>query len=138
MVPPQDSWIPPEQQHSDHHMTVYRILSREALNHPLTKPRIKRTYRRWQRMHPNSLWQLDLKLVPPRWLITREKTRARGVVTTTVASSATCRDPVGPKIGLCVRYVRADGPADGKAACLYQGGIKLERPILTRDNWVST
>jgi len=51
------------------HMTVYRILRQAALNHPLTKPRIKRTYRRWQRMHPNSLWQCDLKLVPPRWLI---------------------------------------------------------------------
>jgi transposase InsO family protein len=50
--------------------TVYRILRREGLNHPLEKPRIKRTYRRWQRMHSNSLWQCDLKLVPPRWLIT--------------------------------------------------------------------
>jgi len=50
--------------------TIYRILRRTGLNHPLTKPRIKRTYRRWQRMHPNSLWQCDLKLVPPKWLIT--------------------------------------------------------------------
>ncbi len=51
------------------HMTVYRILLRQGLNHPLTKPRLKRTYRRWQRMHPNSLWQCDLKLVGARWLI---------------------------------------------------------------------
>jgi hypothetical protein len=50
--------------------TVYRILRREGLNHPLTKPRIKRTYQRWQRKHPNSLWQCDLKLVSPKWLIT--------------------------------------------------------------------
>jgi len=51
------------------HMTAYRILRQAGLNHPLTKPRIKRTYRRWQRMHPNSLWQCDLKLVPPKWLM---------------------------------------------------------------------
>jgi transposase InsO family protein len=52
------------------HMTVYRILRSSGLNHPLTKPRTKRTYRRWQRTDPNSLWQCDLKLVGPRWLIT--------------------------------------------------------------------
>jgi len=51
------------------HMTVYRALQASGLNHPLTKPRIKRTYRRWQRMRSNSLWQCDLKLAPPRWLI---------------------------------------------------------------------
>jgi transposase InsO family protein len=51
-------------------MTVYRILRREGLNHPLTKPRTKRTYTRWQRKHPNSLWQCDPKLVGARWLIT--------------------------------------------------------------------
>jgi putative transposase len=51
------------------HMTVYRILRQTGLNYPLTKPRIKRTYRRWQRMHPNSLWQCDLKLVGREWLV---------------------------------------------------------------------
>jgi len=51
------------------HMTVYRTLLSSGLNHPITKPRIKRTYRRWQRMHPNSLWQCDLKLDAPRWLM---------------------------------------------------------------------
>jgi transposase InsO family protein len=52
------------------HMTVYRILRREGLNHPLNKPRTKRTYKRWQRRRSNSLWQCDLKLVGPKWLIT--------------------------------------------------------------------
>ena len=52
------------------HMTVYRILLSSGLNHPLAKPRIKRTYKHWQRKHPNSLWQCDLKLDAPRWLIT--------------------------------------------------------------------
>jgi transposase InsO family protein len=50
--------------------TIYRILRREGLNHPLAKPRTKRTYRRWQRKRSNSLWQCDLKLVGARWLIT--------------------------------------------------------------------
>ena len=50
--------------------TVYRTLCQEGLNHPLAKPRIKRTYKRWQRKRPNSLWQCDLKLVGARWLIT--------------------------------------------------------------------
>jgi len=52
------------------HMTVYRTLLASGLNHPLTKPRIKRTYKRWQRKRSNSLWQCDLKLDPPKWLIT--------------------------------------------------------------------
>lgn len=51
------------------HMTVYRTLLASGLNHPLSKPRVKRTYKRWQRMHPNSLWQCDLKLVGQEWLI---------------------------------------------------------------------
>jgi len=52
------------------HMTVYRTLLAAGLNQPLMKPRIKRTYKRWQRLHSNSLWQCDLKLDAPRWLIT--------------------------------------------------------------------
>jgi transposase InsO family protein len=51
-------------------MTVYRILRSSGLNRPLQKARIKRTYARWQRKHSNSLWQCDLKVVDPRWLIT--------------------------------------------------------------------
>jgi transposase InsO family protein len=51
-------------------MTVYRILCQTGLNHPLEKPRTKRTYKRWQRRHSNSLWQCDLKIVDARWLIT--------------------------------------------------------------------
>jgi hypothetical protein len=50
-------------------MTVYRTLLASGLNHPLIKPRIKRKYRCWQRMHPNSLWQCDLKQVPEKWLM---------------------------------------------------------------------
>ena len=52
------------------HMTVYRILRSSGLNRPLTKPRTRRTYKRWQRKRSNSLWQCDLKLVGAEWLIT--------------------------------------------------------------------
>jgi len=52
------------------HMTVYRILCSEGLNHPLAKPRQKRSFKRWERKRSNSLWQCDLKIVGPRWLIT--------------------------------------------------------------------
>jgi transposase InsO family protein len=61
-------------------MTVYRILRREGLNHPLTKPRTKRTYRRWQRRHPNSLWRCDLKILGPEWLITIQEGTAENVI----------------------------------------------------------
>ena len=52
------------------HMTVYRILCQSNLNRPLQKPRVKRSYIRWERKHSNSLWQCDLKLVKSGWLIT--------------------------------------------------------------------
>jgi transposase InsO family protein len=52
------------------HMTVYRVLRSSGLKKPLQTPRIKRTYTRWQRRHPNSLWQCDLKLVDARRPIT--------------------------------------------------------------------
>ena len=51
------------------HMTVYRPLTESGLNIPLQKPRIKRTYIIWERKHPNSLWQCDLKLVGQEWLV---------------------------------------------------------------------
>ena len=52
------------------HMTVYRILTQSNLNHPIQKPRTRRSYIRWERKHPNSLWQCDLKTTGSRWLIT--------------------------------------------------------------------
>jgi putative transposase len=52
------------------HMTVYRVLCREGLNRPLARPRKKRSFKRWARRRPNSLWQCDLKVDGARWLIT--------------------------------------------------------------------
>jgi transposase len=76
------------------HMTVYRILRQEGLNHPLTRPRIKRTYRRWQRMHPNSLWQCDLKLVGPRWLITILDDHSRFVTGSEIFNEGTAENVI--------------------------------------------
>lgn len=45
-------------------MTVYRILCKRGLNNnPLTKPRKKRKYIRFERKFPNELWQIDLKVI---------------------------------------------------------------------------
>jgi len=52
------------------HMTIYRILCQSNLNKPLQKPRVKRSYIRWERKHSNTLWQCDLKIVGAEWLIT--------------------------------------------------------------------
>ena len=54
------------------HMTVYRILCKRGLNnHPISKPRKKRKYIRFERKFPNELWQIDLKVIESEgiWLI---------------------------------------------------------------------
>ena len=74
--------------------TVYRILCREGLNHPLTKPRTKRTYTRWQRRHPNSLWQCDLKVVGARWLITILDDHSRYVTASEIFKEGTAENVI--------------------------------------------
>jgi transposase InsO family protein len=76
------------------HMTVYRTLLASGLNHPLTKPRIKRTYRRWQRIHSNSLWQCDLKLVDARWLITILDDHSRFVTGSEIFNEGTAENVI--------------------------------------------
>jgi len=76
------------------HMTVYRTLLSSGLNHPLTKPRIKRTYKRWQRMHPNSLWQCDLKLVGQEWLITILDDNSRFVTGSEIFTEGTAENVI--------------------------------------------
>ena len=76
------------------HMTVYRILCREGLNHPLAKPRIKRTYKRWQRISPNILWQCDLKLVGPRWLITILDDHSRFITASKIFAEGTAENVI--------------------------------------------
>jgi transposase InsO family protein len=61
------------------HTTIYRLLRQAGLNNPLQKPRQRRSYRRWQRRHPNSLWQCDLKQAGARWLITNLDDHSRFV-----------------------------------------------------------
>jgi len=74
--------------------TVYRILCLEGLNHPLEKPRIKRTYRRWQRKNPNSLWQCDLKLVGDEWLITILDDHSRYVTASHIFNEGTAENVI--------------------------------------------
>jgi transposase InsO family protein len=51
--------------------TVYRIICRWGLNRPLSEPRKRLRYIRWERPIPNDLWQADWKWVPwlGKWLI---------------------------------------------------------------------
>jgi len=75
-------------------MTVYRILLVSGLNRPLQKPRLKRTYRRWQRRHPNSLWQCDLKLVDATWLITILDDHSRFVTASEIFEEGTTENTI--------------------------------------------
>lgn len=53
------------------HSTVYRYLCEAGLNQPLDKPRKIWGKKRFQREHPNSLWQADFKLdEDDNWMIT--------------------------------------------------------------------
>lgn len=74
--------------------TIYRILCREGLNHPLNKPRTKRTYRRWQRRRSNSLWQCDLKLVGAEWLITILDDHSRYVTGSQIFNEGTAENVI--------------------------------------------
>ena len=53
------------------HCTVYRYLCEAGLNNPVDKPRKTWGKKRFQREHPNSLWQADFKLAEDDdWMIT--------------------------------------------------------------------
>ena len=75
-------------------MTVYRILCQSNLNKPLQKPRIKRSYIRWQREHSNSLWQCDLKLVGEEWLITILDDHSRYVTASQIFKEGTSENVI--------------------------------------------
>ena len=49
--------------------SIYRILHNHALPVKAYAPRTRRTYRRFQRAHPDSLWQTDIKYYGDRYLI---------------------------------------------------------------------
>ncbi len=53
-------------------MTVYRILCRNGLNKPLSKPQIRRKFSRFERENPNQMncgRYIDLKVVGKRWMV---------------------------------------------------------------------
>ena len=76
------------------HMTAYRILCQEGLNHPLQKPRTKRSYIRWERRHSNSLWQCDLKITGSRWLITILDDHSRFVTASQIFNQGTAENAI--------------------------------------------
>jgi len=49
--------------------SIYRILHNHALPVKTYAPRTRKTYRRFQRAHPDSLWQTDIKYYGDRYLI---------------------------------------------------------------------
>jgi putative transposase len=48
---------------------VYNILKRNGLIKPLSKPRHKRTYKRFSRRRPDSLWRADLTIFRRKYVI---------------------------------------------------------------------
>ena len=53
------------------HGTVHKYLCEAGLNNPLDKPRKTWGKKRFQREHPNSLWQADFKLAEDdNWMLT--------------------------------------------------------------------
>jgi len=62
--------------------TVYGIIYKYGLNRPLSKPRKRLRYIRWEREAPNDLWQTDWKYVPwlNGWLIAYLDDHSRMVV----------------------------------------------------------
>jgi transposase InsO family protein len=78
------------------HMTIYRILCKIGLNnHPISKPRKKRKYIRFERKFPNELWQIDLKVIENEgiWLISIFDDHSRYVL-----SSIQCIEGTSDKI----------------------------------------
>lgn len=54
--------------------TIERFLNQEGLTAPTKRKKKRNNYVRWQRKHPNSLWQIDhsVKKVDGKWLISIE------------------------------------------------------------------
>jgi len=49
--------------------SVYKILKKNGLTVRTYAPRRQRTYIRWQRSHPDSLWQTDIKYYGDRYVV---------------------------------------------------------------------
>jgi len=45
------------------HTTIYQILCAHGLIEPTKRRGVQKTYIRWQRDHPDSLWQIDLHVI---------------------------------------------------------------------------
>ena len=60
------------------HNKIYRIICEEGLNNPITAPRKTWGTKRFERTHPNSLWQADFKLCDDDyWMISYQDDHSR-------------------------------------------------------------
>jgi hypothetical protein len=72
------------------HMTVYRALCRNGLNNkPLSKPKTRRKYIRFECKNPNKLWQIDLKVVGNRWMVSIVDDHSRYILSSQIFEHAT-------------------------------------------------
>ncbi len=76
--------------------TIYRLLKKHDLNHPLEKPRRRLTYIRWERESPNDLWQCDWKYVRElnKWLVAFIDDNSRFIVSAQLCDNATAENTI--------------------------------------------
>lgn len=88
------------------HNRVYRIICEAGLNHPVTMPRKTWGKKRFQREHPNSLWQADFKLCnDDYWMVSFQDDHSRFIT-----GSAKVWSPTGENaITLLEKAVRRFG-----------------------------
>jgi len=86
--------------------TVYRIICKWGLNRPLSKPRKRLRYIRWERENPNDLWQTDWKHVPwmNKWLIAYLDDHSRMVVAAGLYDEATAENALATLKEAVMRY----------------------------------
>jgi putative transposase len=77
--------------------TVYRIICKWGLNRPLSRPRKRLRYIRWERENPNDLWQTDWKWVPwlGKWLIAYLDDHSRLIAGAGLFDEATAENALG-------------------------------------------
>jgi putative transposase len=76
--------------------TIYRLLKKNELNHPLEKPRRRLKYIRWEREKPNDLWQCDWKYVKElnKWLVAYIDDHSRFILSAGLYDHATAENAI--------------------------------------------
>ena len=86
--------------------TIYRLLKKSNLNHPLEKPRKRLQYIRWERENPNDLWQCDWKYVKElnKWLVAFIDDHSRFIVSARLYDNATAENTIECLLDGITRY----------------------------------